>query len=449
MMSILNNLFYFIVALSILVAVHEWGHYFVAKLCKVKILRFSIGFGKPLYKRTTSTGMEFVIAAIPLGGYVRMLDGRVDDISETEKAQAFNHKPISQRFAIVAAGPLVNIVFAVLVLMSVGMIGQQTIKPVIGELIPDSVAAGSGLASGDQIIAVGDRQTFNWRDVGIEIATFSGEDFLPLKVLDKNMREQPVVIALNGWKIDSDSSSLFSSLGFTPYRPAATSTIAFVADDSPASRAGMAINDEILRIDGTSFENWSQIVDFIEQRPLQKVDIEVSREGQRLELAVTTGQHPEKPDAGYLGVIPFQAPWPSEYIENIKLGFVDAFVYGLSETARLVSVTVEMLGKLITGDISVKNLSGPISIAQGAGTSASAGLVTFLTFLALISVNLGIINLLPLPILDGGHLMYFTVEWLTGKPVSEAVQDIGFRVGGALLFVVMATAIFNDILRNI
>ncbi len=448
-MSIINNIFFFVIALSILVAVHEWGHYYVAKLCKVKILRFSIGFGKPLYKRVTSSGMEFVIAAIPMGGYVRMLDGRVDDVSEVQKDIAFNHKPLYQRFAIVAAGPLINIIFAAFILMAIGMIGQQTMKPIVGEVQAGSLVDGSGVSQGDQIVSVGGRETSNWRDVSIEIATYSGEQTMPLTVIDADSRQRQLFITLNGWKVDPDSQSLFDALGFTPFRPALTKTLGLVSENSPASDGGLQLDDEILGIDGTTFNNWSQIVDFIEQSPKQKVKLNVLRQGTNVVLDVTFGVHPEDSTKGYLGVVPYQEAWPEKYVQEIELGVVDAFSYGLSETWRLVSVTFEMLGKLLTGDISVKNLSGPISIAQGAGTSASVGLVAFLSFLALISVNLGIINLLPLPILDGGHLMYFTVEWLTGKPVSEAVQDIGFRIGAALLFVVMGTAIFNDILRNI
>ena len=222
----------------------------------------------------------------------------------------------------------------------------------------------------------------------------------------------------------------------------------FVEEDSPADRAGLMQNDNIEKIDGTSMENWSQIVGFIEQRPNQTVLVEVVRDERPLVLEVTFGQKPQNPEQGYLGVIPFQEAWPKEYVQNIQLGFFAAVIDGTEQTWRLMGVTLEMLGKLLTGDVSVKNLSGPISIAQGAGVSASIGIVAFLSFLALISVNLGIINLLPLPILDGGHLVYFTIEWITGKPVSEAVQEVGFKIGGLLLFAVMATAIVNDVLRN-
>ncbi|WP_395344537.1 RIP metalloprotease RseP [Ningiella sp. W23] len=448
-MEIVRNIFFFVIALSILVAVHEWGHYYVAKLCKVKVLRFSIGFGKPLYKRITSSGMEFVIAAIPLGGYVRMLDGRVDEVRPEEESVAFNFQPVWQRIAIVAAGPIVNFIFAIFALAAIGMIGQQFAKPIIGEIIEQSYAASSGLSVGDQVLAIGDHETSNWRDVTIELSTYSGEDVIPITVKTDRGFTQTLNIDIAGWKIDPEQSDLFTALGFQPYRPEPTKTIGFIQADSPAQLGGLQINDTFEKIDGTNVENWSQTVQLIEQLADERVILEVLRNDELVELEVTIGSREDQPEAGFLGINPIQEPWPQEYVQEVQLGFFAALVEGTKQTWRLMGVTLEMLGKLLTGDVSVKNLSGPISIAQGAGVSASFGIVAFLSFLALISVNLGIINLLPLPILDGGHLLYFTIEWITGKPVSEAIQEIGFKVGGVLLFMVMATAIINDILRNI
>lgn len=448
MIDIIRNIFFFVLALGVLVAVHEWGHYYVAKLCKVKILRFSIGFGKPIYQRVTASGMEFVIAMIPLGGYVRMLDGRVDDITKQEEAVAFNFQPVWQRFAIVAAGPIVNFIFAIFALAAIGMIGQQTPKPIVGEIAPQSFASQSMLASGDEIISIDGHTIRTWRDVAIELSTFSGEQSIPMSVRSTNGVNREVSLPINGWKIDPDESDLFTALGFQPFRPALSTTLGFVEDNSPAASAGLLIDDKIEKLDGTPLDNWGQIVGFIEERPNQTATALIIREGQEIELDVVFGQKTDNPEQGYLGVIPYQDTWPQDYVLDLQLGFFDAMVEGTAQTWRLMGVTLKMLGKLLTGDVSVKNLSGPISIAQGAGMSASIGIVAFLSFLALISVNLGIINLLPLPILDGGHLMYFTIEWITGKPVSEAIQEVGFKVGGLILFAVMATAIINDILRN-
>lgn len=449
MLAILWNVASFIIALSILVAVHEWGHYYVAKLCRVKILKFSIGFGKPIYKRVTSTGMEFIIAAVPLGGYVRMLDGRIDEIGTQDLDVSFDQKPVGQRMAIVAAGPIVNFLFAIFALMLVGMLGSQTSKTIVGEVLPNSFAADAGLMAEDQIIKVGARDVKDWQEVSIEMVSFSGDDQMPISVMNTNGIVTEKILPIQGWKLDPDSTDLFGALGFSPFSPELTKTLALVGKDAPAGRAGLLVNDEIMKLDGTPMKNWGQIVEYIEAKPNQTIELEVLREGRVTNIDVTLGEKPEQAQQGYLGVSPFREAWPKEYIIEIQEGPIEALVSGTKSTWRLMTVTLEMLGKLLTGDLSVKNLSGPISIAQGAGAHASYGLVAFLGFLAIISVNLGIINLLPLPILDGGHLLYFTVEWITGKPVSEAIQEVGFKIGGVILFVVMATAIFNDILRNI
>lgn len=448
MLPILWNIASFIIALSILVAVHEWGHYYVAKLCKVKILKFSIGFGKPIYKRVTSTGMEFIIASIPLGGYVRMLDGRVDQVSTQDLDVAFDQKPVGQRMAIVAAGPAVNFIFAIFALMAVGMLGTQSSKTIVGEVLPNTIAERSGLETGDEILKVGNRDVDDWQKVSIEMVSFSGDNTMPLTVKSANGVTKEKAFPLNGWKLNPESSDLFSDLGFQPFQPEATTRLAVVQSGSPAQQAGLQINDEILKIDGTPMLNWGQIVEYLGPRPNSEVELELLREGEQVTLSAFLGTNPSDATKGYLGVSPFSEPWPPEYIVETKLGLIDAFIDGSKNTWRLMTVTLEMLGKLLTGDLSVKSLSGPISIAEGAGTHASFGLVAFLGFLAIISVNLGIINLLPLPILDGGHLLYFTIEWITGKPVSEAIQDIGFRIGGVIIFAIMVTAIFNDILRH-
>jgi regulator of sigma E protease len=449
MMSILVNIASFVLALSILVAVHEWGHYYVAKLCKVKILKFSIGFGKPLYKRTTSSGMEFILAAIPLGGYVRMLDGRVDQVRTQDLDVCFDLKPVPQRMAIVAAGPVVNFLFAIFALMIVGMLGSQTSKTIVGDILPNTYAADAGLMVNDEIIKVGEQSVNDWQEVSIEMVSFSGDSSMPITVKNENGLVVEKILPLNGWILDPDSTDLFTAIGFTPYSPKPTKTLASIGPNTPAAKAGLAVNDEIMKLDGTPMTNWGQIVQYIEARPNQTVDVELLRDGSTISTSVTLGQKPGEAQQGYLGVGPFTEAWPPKYIVETKEGPVDALVSGAQSTWRLMTVTVKMLGKLVTGDLSVKSLSGPISIAQGAGAHASYGLVAFLGFLAIISVNLGIINLLPLPILDGGHLLYFTIEWITGKPVSEAIQEIGFKIGGVILIAVMATAIFNDILRNI
>jgi regulator of sigma E protease len=446
--EIIRNIGAFIMALGILVAVHEWGHFIIARKCGVKVLRFSIGFGKPLYKRITSTGMEFVIAAIPLGGYVRMLDSRVDDVAEQDKAESFDIQPVWKRFAIVAAGPGINFLFAILILMVVAMIGQDKAKPYIGVINPESYMAASGIEVGDKITAVDGANTKTWQAVNIELMRFIGGDTIPLSVEKPNGQAVSYEMKMANWEFDPELDNMFTSIGFEPFRTKPSKIIALVLPGGPSAQAGLQENDEILKLNGTFMDEWGQIVDYVKPRPNETIEVEVLRNGGAMLFSVTLGEVKTATGTdGRLGISSQVGAYPEAYYFHDKSGPFDAFVKGTQETWRLMTLTVEMLGKFINGDVAVKNLSGPISIAQGAGMSASYGIVVFLGFLALISVNLGIINLLPLPMLDGGHLMYFIAEWITGKPVPDAVQEVGFRIGGVLLFTLMAVAIFNDINR--
>lgn len=447
MIDFLWNLLSFIIALGILVAVHEWGHFWVARRCGVKVQRFSIGFGKALWKRTDKLGTEYVIAAIPLGGYVKMVDERVDQVSDADLPYAFNRQPVLQRIAIVFAGPLVNFLFAVLAIYVMLLIGEQTLKPIIGDVPPGSYAQKAGLQSGDQIIAFAGRETRDWKAVNYEIMGVIGEQKAPMRVRSKEGFERNLTLNLASWNLDPEKQSPMDSLGIKPYRPNITKTVAYVEKSSPGDRIGLQVNDIILSFDGTTAQNWEQIVELIKQRPQQTVSIRVLRDGEEIDLSGEVGLKPDEPEKGFLGIIPFQEPIPESYLFHKQYGPIDALWYGIDETWRLITLSVGMIGKLFTGDISVKSLSGPISIAQGAGMSASFGIVAFLSFLALISVNLGIINLLPLPVLDGGHLLYYVIELLTGKPVSESVQEVGFKIGGIVLLLLMTIAFYNDIAR--
>ncbi|MDG6096041.1 sigma E protease regulator RseP [Alteromonas sp. ZYF713] len=448
MFEFLRNAGAFIIALGILVAVHEWGHYYIARLCGVYVKRFSIGFGKPIWSKVDKHGTEFALAAIPLGGYVRMLDERVDEVPPEMASQAFNNKSVGKRMAIIAAGPGVNFIFAAIALYVMFLIGISTIKPVIGGVSPDSIAARAGLTGNMEIIAVGSRETPDWEAVNLELMSYIGQESMPVTVASQSDSARQRVLDIAGWNFDPDSESPLRSLGISPFRPGATLTVAYVAEQTAASEAGLQQNDEIVALDGQPVTAWEDLVAQIKNRPGEQVEIRVNRAGQTYDLSATIGRRdtPEGQD-GYLGVSPFAEPWPEGYVFTHQYGLLEAVGKAVDKTWRLMTLSVEMIGKLITGDVSVKNLSGPIAIAQGAGNSAGYGLVYFLSFLALISVNLGIVNLLPLPMLDGGHLMYFTIEWITGRPVPEEVQEWGFRIGAMLLFTIMSIAIFNDITR--
>lgn len=448
-MSFVVSVVSFIVALGILVAVHEWGHFWVARRCGVKVERFSIGFGKALWRRTDKLGTEFVIAAIPLGGYVKMLDERVDQVSEQDLPYAFNRQHVLKRIAIIAAGPGVNFLFAIFALFVMYLIGLQTVKPVVGSIEPDSILSQSQLPKNAILTQVGDRKVVDWEDVAYEFMSYIGHDEMLLKWTDENNSfERTATINLSQWKFDPDKTSVFASLGLTPFRPKVLTVLGSVEEGSVAQQIGLLANDKIVSLNGTSMQNWEQIVGYVSSRPNQPVAVSVLRDGQIINLNGTIGSRTvEQSIKGYMGFSPTLEPWPEGMVFVHQYGLGKALSKAMDKTWRLMTLSIEMLGKLLTGDVSVNNLSGPISIAQGAGTSASLGLVYFLGFLALISVNLGIINLLPLPVLDGGHLLYYFIELLSGRPVPEAVQEVGFKIGGVLLLLIMSIAIVNDIAR--
>lgn len=448
MLSFLWSAGAFIVALGILVAVHEWGHFYVARRCGVHVERFSIGFGKPLWRRKSTSGTEYVIAAIPLGGYVRMLDGRVDDVPEHMAHKAFNNKTVLQRMAIIAAGPGVNFIFAFFALWIMYLVGLQTVKPVVNTIEPNSIAELAGVTKGDEIIAVGDRSTPDWEAVNMELVSHIGKDAALVTLINKDKVQKELTFTLTGWNFDPDKESPLSSLGITPFRPAPTLEVGFVGDDSAAEQAGIKTGDVLVSINGEQVRNWQFLVDKIVDSPGAILSLGIERDGQLITVNPTVAkQDTPEGQRGYLGVSPVFEPWPKGYVFTHQYGIVESVVRAFDKTWRLITLSVEMIGKLLTGDVSVKNLSGPISIAQGAGVSAGFGLAYFLSFLALISVNLGIINLLPLPMLDGGHLLFYAIEWIRGKPVPDEVQEWGYRIGGMLLFTIMSIAIVNDIAR--
>lgn len=449
MVDILQAGVAFIVAIGILVAVHEWGHFWVARRCGVKVLRFSIGFGKTLWSRTDKLGTEYVIAAIPLGGYVKMLDERVEEVSAAELPYAFNQQSVWKKIAIIAAGPLVNFIFAVFALYVMFLLGVPTSKAMIGELGPDSIVSQSAIPARAVITRVGDRQTRNWEEVNLELMSYIGQQLIPITWQPEGQQyEKTTHLNIQEWQFDPDKTSAVGSLGFSVYRPEILPVLGQVVEKSAAQQIGLQPGDKILQFDGTSMQNWEQIVGYVAERPKQSIDIKIERQGQQLTLSGAVGEITENGvTRGYMGFSPTLDAWPDGVLFNYQYGFIDGVGKALDKTWRLMTLSVEMLGKLITGDISVKNLSGPIAIAQGAGISASSGLVYFLSFLALISVNLGIINLLPLPVLDGGHLLYYFIELISGRPVPESVQEIGFKIGGVLLLLLMSIAIVNDITR--
>ncbi|MBL0501666.1 sigma E protease regulator RseP [Aeromonas caviae] len=447
--GVLWNIGAFIVALGLLVAVHEFGHFWVARRCGVKVERFSIGFGKAIWRRLGKDGTEYVLALIPLGGYVKMLDGRVDELKPGEEAQAFNHKSVWARMAIVAAGPMANFVFALFAFWLMFMIGVPSVKPVVGEVRPASIVAEAGILPGMEIVGVGDEETGDWESVTYALISHLGDDSVQLKLKAANTSYAvDKTLQLAGWKFDPDKESPIGSLGIVPLGGKVLPVVEAVVPSSASEKAGLQIGDRIKGVDGEAITEWTQFVERVQQSPAQPLQVTVERGGSEMTLTLTPdGKKVKGQLVGFVGLSPQLVPLPDEYRTLLQYGPLQALWHGVQKTWSLITLTFDMIGKLIGGIVSLDNLSGPISIAKGAGSSADYGLVYFLGFLALISVNLGIINLFPLPVLDGGHLVYFLIEAITGKPVSEKIQEVGFRIGAAILMLLMGIALFNDFAR--
>lgn len=453
-MNILGTVVAFVVALGILVTVHEFGHFWVARRCGVKVIRFSVGFGKALWRRTDKKGTEYVIAIIPLGGYVKMLDERIEDVSAQYKNQAFNNKSVGQRAAIIAAGPLCNFIFAIFAYWLVFLIGVPSLRPVIGEVEPHSIAAKAEILSEMELKSIAGIETPDWDSVLLALVGQIGEKDVEVTVAPSIASPEVLTkhLDLVNWQFDPDNKNNqnpIKALGLVPKLPQAQPVLEVIQKGSAAEKAGLQSQDRLIKINDKDYEQWSTFVKVINDSPGKSIELVIERNGISHSLSMTPDVKvlDDGKQKGFAGISPKVIPLSDEYKMNGQYGVLQAIYQATDKTWQLTKLTVKMIGKLITGDIKLKNLSGPISIAQGAGVSASYGVVSYLTFLALISVNLGIINLFPLPVLDGGHLVFLAIEKITGKPISERVQDYSYRVGAILLILLMGIAFFNDFSR--
>ena len=439
MVDALTNLLAFIVAISVLVAIHEYGHYIVGRWTGMKVLRFSIGFGKPIWSWVRGTDKtEYCISAIPLGGYVRFLDEREGPVAPEDEGRAFNHRPIPARIAVLLAGPLFNFMFAIFAYWLISMDGVPALRPAIGEVVPQSYAAEAGLETGDQIVAVGDTDTSNWQQALMAMFdNMVSDDRIPMTLEDLQGRQRQAVI-----QIGADSTRLtepgllFDGIGFRPGSPPV------VLDDpienEAAAAAGMRKGDRVVSVDRQPILGFGDLVNAVTERPGERVEIGAIREGRVERFSVVIGTRElEGNTSGFLGVRAMLD----------ELGPVEAIPNAFQETWTQTMFTLRMLGRMVTGDVSIKNISGPINIAQFAGESAQRGLRYFLGFLAMISISLGVLNLLPVPVLDGGQIVYQTVELVKGSPLSERSQIVGQQFGILALIVLMSFAFYNDIAR--
>jgi regulator of sigma E protease len=445
----------FLVAIGILVAVHEFGHYWVAKKLGFKVLRFSIGFGKPLLMRVgrDADRTEYCVAAIPLGGYVKLLDEREGDVLPSELHRSFTRRPVWHRVAVLLAGPAMNLIFASVLYAVLAMAGSQVVKPVVGQVRLDSPAAVAGLQRGDEIVRVGDRNVDDVEDLQIAlIRRFSGDGLVPLTVKRAGSEKSVVLRVTEDRVAMTEPGRLMPGLGFELATWSAKTVIQDAPPDSAGARAGLRPGDRILSVDGQPVVNMMDFQSMVSSAPGRDISIEVERGGSRLRIVATVVRVMEQGRAiGRLGVMLAEGTrvWPPGLLAMRRSGPVDAVVLGVVKTWDMSSLTVQMLWRIVTGQVSAKNISGPISIAEFAGISAYLGLTAFISFLAIISVSLGVLNLMPVPLLDGGQIVYQLVEAVKGSPLSERAQNFGQQVGIALLVVLMSLAFYNDISRHL
>ncbi|MFS2071849.1 sigma E protease regulator RseP [Pseudomonas sp. CT11-2] len=439
-----------LVALGVLVTFHEFGHFWVARRCGVKVLRFSVGFGMPLLRWHDSKGTEFVVAAIPLGGYVKMLDEREGEVPADQLDHAFNRKSVRQRIAIVAAGPIANFLLAMVFFWALAMLGSEQVRPVIGAVESGSIASRAGLSPGQEIIAIDGEPTSGWAAVNLQLVRRLGESG-SLQVL---VREQgstvdsPRELVLDKWLKGANEPDPIHSLGIRPWRPALPPVLAEIDPKGPAKAAGLKAGDRLLALDGKALDDWQQVVDIVRLHPDTKIMLRVERDGAQIDVPVTLATRGEsKAPSGYLGAGVKAVDWPPEMIREVSYGPVAAIGEGARRTWTMSVLTLDSLKKMLFGELSVKNLSGPITIAKVAGASAQSGVADFLNFLAYLSISLGVLNLLPIPVLDGGHLLFYLIEWARGRPLSDRVQGWGIQIGISLVVGVMLLALVNDLGR--
>ena len=451
-MTLLITITAFVVALGCLIVVHEFGHYLVARACGVKVLRFSIGFGKPLWaRRLGRDGTEWVVAAFPLGGYVKMLDEREGAVAREDLPRAFNRQSVWRRIAIVVAGPAANFLLAIALYWVLFLHGVPGIKPVIGEPPAGTPAYQAGFAAGDLLGRIGSEPVLTWQEARWVLLQRAVEkSVVAIEVRGAGGATATRQLDLSGLTPADLDSDFLRTLGLTRFQPPLKPVIGEVVKDGVAQRAGLKTGDEITAVNNQRIDNWGRVVQMVRANPGVPLVVEVRRDGALLPVMVV------KPDTvtenggriGRIGAAPLvdRAVLAGITVE-VRYGPLEGLGKALAKTWDTSAFSLKMLGKMLIGEVSLKNLSGPITIADYAGQSAQSGGVSYLLFLALISISLGVLNLLPIPLLDGGHLLYYAIEIFKGRPLSERAMEIGQHVGLALLFTLMACALFNDINR--
>lgn len=451
-MIILASIFGFALAIGILVTFHEYGHYSVARALGVKVKRFSIGFGKPLWSKTAGPdNTEYVLAAIPLGGYVQMLDEREGEVDEAEAHRAFNRQSVWSRIAIVAAGPIANFLLAIVVFAVMYMVGVNGARPYLGEPEANSIAAKAGFEEQDLVTAVNQQSVASWQETQLAVVDQAlANKVLEIAVVDRMGDQRLRVMDLGDLAILKKTDNPLTQLGIKPWFPGQPA-IGKVMVGSAAERAGFQEKDVIIRINGESITTIKQVQQWIQTHPDQAIQVDVLRAAQNMTLSLIPARHEEQGKIiGLAGVqlgLNIGKEDREKMLVTVQYGVFDAFMKGVTKTIDLSVTTLRGIAAMITGEASLKNVSGPLMIAEVSGNAVLGGLDRYLFFLGLISLSIGILNLLPVPMLDGGHLLYYFVEAIKGSPVSEAVQEVGQRIGVVILLGLMSLAFFNDLSR--
>ncbi len=447
-MQLITTLLAFAFAIGLLVTVHEFGHYWVARRCGVRVLSFSIGFGPTLWQRKIGD-TTWKLSVLPLGGYVKMLDEREAPVAEPDLPFAFNRKPVLQRMAIVIAGPLANFLLAIVLFWTVFLAGVPVLESVVASVAVDSAAAKAGMQPGDRIVAVGERSVEDWDDLRLRVleAATDGGNSLVIHLEREGQGGMPVELGLGSLSLEQRDASILSHLGLSPipFLPEFES----IMPDSPAAKAGLQAGDRVVSVNGKALHHWGELQFQIRQNPGRELQLGITRNGLPVQLAIT----PELAESGdqKVGRIGARPRVDTGLLESrrhdVRYGPISALNKSLTKTWELSRLSLEMMGKMVLGHISWKQLNGPVAMADYAGQTIQVGLLPYLEYLCLISISIAVLNLLPVPVLDGGHLMYYTAELIKGSPVSEKTMIIGQHIGLVLLGALMAFALFNDFSR--